>query len=184
MSATVRRLTWEDVKDLPENGASRTELVDGELVVSPAASSRHQRICTKLGVEIGLFLRSRNLGEFFSSPVHVILDQHVHYEPDLCFVAAERVSIIDENYVSGPPNLIIEVISESNRSHDTTVKFNDYQRYGVKEYWLVDPRENHIRVFLLEGSAYRALGIYAPGDRVQSRIFAGLDLDPAAVLSE
>jgi Uma2 family endonuclease len=184
MSTTVRRLTWEDIKDLPESGARRTELVDGELVVSPAASSRHQRICTKLGLAIGVFLRGRNLGEFFSSPVHVILDEHVHYEPDLCFVATERLGIIAENYITGPPDLIIEVVSESNRSHDTVVKFNDYKRYGVKEYWLVDPRENHIRVFLLEGSTYRTLGIYAPGDRVQSRIFAGLDLDPAAVLSE
>jgi Uma2 family endonuclease len=182
MSTTLRRLTWDDIKDLPESGAKRTELVDGELIVSPAASSRHQRICTELGLEIGLFLRTRKLGDFFSSPMHVVLDDHVHYEPDLCFVASERRSIIGENYISGPPDLIIEVISESNRSHDTVVKFNDYQRYGVKEYWLVDPRENHIRVFTLRDAAYQALGIFAPGDRLQSRVLASLDLDPASVL--
>lgn len=184
MSVTVRRLRWEDIKDLPESGAKRTELVDGELVVSPSASSRHQRICTKLGLEIGNFLRAHKLGEVFSSPMHIILNEHVHYEPDLCFIANDRLAIIEENYVSGAPDLVIEVISESNRSHDTVVKFNDYQRYGVKEYWLVDPRESHIRVFALEGSTYEALGIYAPGDRVQSRIFTGIDLDPAAVLAE
>lgn len=184
MSATLRRLTWEDIKDLPESGAKRTELVDGELIVSPAASSRHQRICTELGLEVGMFLRNHNLGDLFSSPMHVVLDEHAHYEPDLCFVAKERLSIIGENYISGPPDLIVEVISESNRSHDTVVKFNDYQRYGVKEYWLVDPRENHIRVFTLQGSAYQVLGIYAAGDRVQSRAFPGLDLDPASVLPE
>ena len=182
MSTTVRRLRWEDIKDLPESGASRTELVDGELVVSPTASSRHQRICTQLGLEIGLFLRTHKLGDLFSSPVHVVLDEHVHYEPDLCFVANGRRGLIGENYISGPPDLIVEVISESNRSHDTVVKFNDYQRYGVREYWLVDPRENYIRVFTLEGSTYQALGIFAPGDRVRSLIFAGLDLDPASVL--
>jgi Uma2 family endonuclease len=152
--------------------------------VSPAASSRHQRICTELGLEIGLFLRTHKLGELFSSPIHVVFDEHVHYEPDLCFVAKGRRAIIGESYINGSPDLIIEVISESNRSHDTVVKLNDYQRYAVQEYWLVDPRENHIRVFTLEGSGYQALGIYAPRDRVQFRIFAGLDLDPAAVLSE
>lgn len=184
MSTTLRRLTWEDIKDLPESGAKRTELVDGELIVSPAASSRHQRICTKLGLEIGLFLRTHKLGDLFSSPVHVVLDEHVHYEPDLCFVTKERLAIIGENYISGPPDLIIEVISESNRSHDTVVKFSDYQRYGVKEYWLADPRENHIRVFTLEGSTYQTLGVYPPGDCVQSRTFVGLDIDPASVLSD
>jgi Uma2 family endonuclease len=183
MSATLRRLTWEDIKDLPESGAKRTELVDGELVVSAAAPSRHQRICTELGLEIGLFLRAHKLGELFSSPIHVVLNKHVHYEPDLCFVASERRFIIGENYINGPPDLTIEVISESNRSHDTVVKFNDYQRYGVKEYWLVDPRESHIRVFTLEDSGYQPLGVFAAGDRVQSRTFAGLELDPASILS-
>ena len=184
MSATVRRLTWEDIKHLPESGAKRTELVDGELIVSPVASVRHQRICGRLAVTLSGFVEQRQLGWFFTHPIHVILDEHVHYEPDLCFVVNERVDIIAELYISGPPDLIIEVISESNRSHDTVVKFNDYQRYGVKEYWLVDPRENHIRVFTLEGSTYQTLGIHAPGDRVQSRTFVGLDLDPASVLSD
>jgi Uma2 family endonuclease len=184
MSVTVRRLTWEDIKDFPESGAKRTELVDGELVVSPIASVRHQRICRRLAAELTAFLRKHSGGELFTHPVHVILDEHVHYEPDLCFVANDRVAIIEENYITGAPDLAIEVISESNRSHDTVVKFNDYQRYGVKEYWLVDPRENHIRVFALEGSTYQPLGIYAPGSLVQSRIFAGIGLDPASILSE
>jgi Uma2 family endonuclease len=177
-------MTWEDIKDLPESGAKRTELVDGELVVSPAASSRHQRICTELGLEIRLFLRAHNLGELFSSPIHVVLDKHVHYEPDLCFVASERRSIIGENYIDGPPDLIIEVISESNRSHDTVVKFNDYGRYGVKEYWLVDPRENHIRVFTLEDSGSQPLGVFAAKDRIRSRVLPSIDLKPSSFLCE
>lgn len=184
VSTVLQQLTWEDIKDLPESGSQRTELVNGELVVSPSASSRHQRICTQLGIEIGLFLRSNPLGELFSSPVHVILDEHVHYEPDLCFVASDRLSIIGENYLSGPPDLIIEVISESNRSHDTVVKLRDYERYGVREYWLVDPRENHIRVFTLQGVAYRLLGVFVPGESVRSSIFSEIELDPANVLSD
>ena len=182
MSVTVRRLTWDDIKDLPESGARRTELVDGELVVSPAASIRHQDICGRLADHLGRFVKQQRLGRLFSHPVHVILDEHVHYEPDLCFVRGDRAGIIEELYINGPPDLAIEVISESNRSHDTVVKFNDYQRYGVKEYWLVDPRENHIRVFTLEESAYQLLAVFAPGDRVQSRMFAGLELDPASIL--
>lgn len=181
MTTAVHKLTWEDIRDFPET-AGRTELVAGELIVSPIPATRHQEVCTKLGIELGLFVRDRDLGTFFSSPTHVILDKHVHYEPDLSFVAKERGLIIAENYIEGPPDLIIEVISESNRTYDTVVKYESYERYDVSEYWLVDPREQHIRVYSLQSSGFVPLGIFSAGDRVESKVFAELHLDPADAL--
>jgi len=108
-------------------------------------------------------VREKRVGVLFSSPIHVILSKHTHYEPDLCVVAAQRRSIIQEAYIEGPPDLIIEVISESNRSHDTVVKFHDNARFGVREYWLVDPRENLISTWRLQGDHYELLGRTAPG---------------------
>ena len=61
-----------------------------------------------------------------------------------------------------PPDLIIEVISESNRTHDTVVKFSQYAQYGVEEYWLVDPREEVIATWSLEGGEYSPLGRFGP----------------------
>ena len=130
MPTAVRKLRWEDIKDFPET-SGRVEIVDGELIVSPTPATRHQAVCTTLGIELGLFVRNDDLGTFFSSPIHVILNEHVHYEPDLSFVAKGRSSIITEKYLEGPPDLIVEVISESNRTHDTVVKYEDYERYGV-----------------------------------------------------
>ncbi len=181
MPTAVRKLTWEDIKDFPET-AGRTEIVEGELIVSPTPATRHQEICTKLGIELGLFVRQHELGTFFSSPIHVILDEHIHFEPDLSFVAKGRSSIIAEKYLEGPPDLIIEVISESNRTHDTVVKYARYEEYGVVEYWLVDTREEHIRVYSLERGRFVLLGIFSAGDRIESRVFAELQLDPASVL--
>ena len=180
MDVAVKKLTWDDIKDLPEyNG--RTEIVDGELIMSPVPSGRHQEICTNLGVEIVPFVRRNDLGRFYSSPVHVVLAEHVNYEPDLCFIAKQRLHIYQDSRIVGPPDLIIEVISESNRTHDTVVKFRDYERYGVKEYWLVDPREEHIRSYALENGRYVLLGTAGRGDTVISRLFEGLHLDPASV---
>ena len=181
MPTAVRKLSWEDIKDLPET-AGRTEIVDGELIVSPTPATRHQQVCTELGIELGLFVRNHDLGTFFSSPIHVILDEHVHYEPDLSFVAKACVSIIGEKYIEGPPDLIVEVISESNRTDDTVVKYEGYERYGVAEYWLVDPREEHIRVYSLQHGRFVPLGIFSAGDRVSSNVCAELQLDPANVL--
>ena len=180
MIATLKKLTWDDIKDWPEYHG-RTEIVDGELVMSPVPSDRHQEICLWLGVEIGPFVRDHGLGKFWSHPVHVILDEHVHYEPDMCFLSTDRLYLLQTPHIAGAPDLIIEVISESNRSHDTVVKFRDYERYGVREYWLVDQRERHIRVYCLEEGRYVLLGAFGPGDTVATRVLEGLALDPARI---
>lgn len=180
MSVMVKKLTWDDIKDWPESH-SRTEIVDGELIVSPVPSLRHHDICAELGAIIRPFVKQHGLGRFFTHPVHVIFDEHVHYEPDLCFVAKDRLDLLQEAFIDGPPDLIVEVISESNRTHDTVVKFRDYERYGVREYWIVDPREEHIRVYFLDGGKYASLGVFGRGDKVQSRVLAGLDLDPVGI---
>jgi len=101
----VHLYTWDDIKNLPES-AGRIEIVDGDLIMSPSPGGSHQRICTELGIEVGAFIRKAKLGTFYSSAFHVILDMHVHYEPDLCFVVKDRLNIIQENYIDGPPDLI------------------------------------------------------------------------------
>ena len=182
MATTALHLyTWDDIKNLPES-AGRTEIVDGDLIMSRSPGGSHQRICTRLGARIELFAEEHDLGVFYSSPFHAILGTHVHYEPDLCFVSKDRLDIIQENYIDGPPDLIIEVISEGNRTHDTVVKFAHYEKHGVKEYWLVDQRDRLIRVSSLRGNKYERLGTFAPGDSVHSEVLAGLSLDPTSVL--
>jgi Uma2 family endonuclease len=175
----VHKLTWEDIKDFPESH-TRVELVDGELIMSPVPSYEHQEVCTWLGAYIAPFVKTHNLGKFFSSPLHIILDRHVHYEPDLCFVRHERLQLLRGPF-DGAPDLIIEVISESNRSHDTVVKFRDYERFGVEECWLVDPREKHVRIHHLEGGRYTSLRVFAPGEKIVTKVLTGLDLDPAQI---
>ena len=174
-----KKLTWEDIKDLPEEG--KTELVEGKLFMSPTAGSPHQYIGTLLTVEIFPFVKENDLGQFFGRDVHVIFDKHNHFEPDLCFIAKDRLDIIQGPTLNGPPDLIIEIISESNRTHDTQLKFGYYKRFGVREYWLVDPRDRSISVYVLEEDRYELLGEFRAGERVETRALAGLALDPARI---
>ena len=180
MDVAVKKWTWEDIKDFPES-AGRTEIVDGELIVSPVASAKHQRVSTLLGARIAPFVVGRDLGEFFSCPVHLILDEHVNYEPDLSFFAKGRLRDLRVAAIHGAPDLILEVISKSNRQHDTETKFLDYERYGVREYWLVDRYARWIEVWYLERGKYRLLGRFGAGERVVTRVLEGLELDPAQV---
>jgi Uma2 family endonuclease len=131
MDVAVKKWTWEDIKGWPEYHG-RTEIVDGELIVSPVASVKHQKTCKRLGRAIDPFVVGRGLGEFFDRPVHIILAEHVNYEPDCSFFARGREPEADAAY-DGAPDLIIEVLSRSNREHDTVIKFRDYEHYGVRE---------------------------------------------------
>jgi Uma2 family endonuclease len=182
MPAAVAKLTWDDIKDWPE---TRVELVEGEAIISPVPNKKHQRICRKLSAPIIPYVESRGLGEFYPHPIHIVLAAGVEYEPDCCFIAAGRDDDPDGATFAGAPDLIIEVISESNRSHDTVVKFRDYERFGVKEYWLVDPRASHVRVFHLDADGnYESLGVFAPGEQIVSRLFPDLAVDPAAIFAK
>jgi len=181
MGAVAKKLTWDDIKHWPEFHG-RTELVNGELVMSPVPGGRHQRICTDLGAEIRPYVRRNDLGQFFSSPLHIVLDEGVDYEPDLCFLSKARLKgkSIGAAF-HGAPDLIIEVMSASNRKHDTVTKFRHYQKYGVREYWLVDPKTEHIDVWFLEEGKYVSLGTFGRGQPVLTRVLKGLRLDPAQV---
>ena len=182
MPVIAKKLTWDDIKDLPED-AGRTEIVDGDLVMAPAPSYRHQEIATALGAKIYPFVKTRGLGKFYSSAVHVILADHVNYEPDLCFLSVARLDLIRSPVIKGPPDLVIEILSDRTRKrkHDTVVKFHHYEQYGVREYWIVDPRDDRIRVYSLQDGAYLSLGGFATGELLESRVLSGLDLDPAEI---
>ena len=180
MPVIAKKLTWDDIKDLPED-AGRTEIVDGELVMASPPSDRHQEIATALGAKIYPFVKTRGLGKFYSSPVHVILADHVNYEPDLCFLASAHLDLVRSPVIEGPPDLVIEILSERTRQHDRVVKFHHYEQYGVREYWLVDPRDDRIHVYSRKEGSYVSLGTFAPGECVETGVLQGLDLDPAEI---
>ncbi len=182
MSVAAKPLTWDDIKDWPEDSSQRTELVHGELVMSPAPGTPHQRCVSRLMIALGVYLEEKSLGEVISGPVDVVLAPSLVYEPDLCYISHSRLGIIRETHIAGAPDLCIEIISESNRTHDTVVKYRDYAEYGVSEYWLVDLREGEIVSLRNDGGQFSVIGRAGPGDRVRSAVLPGLDLDPKAAL--
>ena len=99
----------------------------------------------------------------------------------MSFVRKERLGIIKEVILDGPPDLIIEVISESNRTHDTVVKFEAYARFGVSEYWLIDQREETISTWRLAAGRYELLGRSRDSEAVVSKELQGLELQPDLV---
>jgi Uma2 family endonuclease len=131
---------------VPESGSERFELLDGEIVGLAAPSVNHQRITKKICWEFDRFIE-RNSGkcETFMSPTDVKLDEQNVVQPDV-FIICDP-SKLDGRYCNGAPDLVVEVVS-GNRTRDYVKKLNLYEKSGVKEYWIVDPAEKRIVVYI------------------------------------
>lgn len=130
------RNIMEVYKSLPEG--TLAELINGVIYMSPSPVRPHQRIVTMLSARMALFVEDNSFGEVYVAPFDVYLDEHSNaVQPDIVFVALENLSII-EGHIHGVPDLVVEVLSEGNKSHDLVKKKELYQRFGIKEYWIID----------------------------------------------
>jgi Uma2 family endonuclease len=141
------RLTLDDFMLFPDDG-KRHELIDGEHVVTPSPNTRHQRVVQRLYLALGEHLsRHPEQGEAFIAPFDVILSFHDVVEPDLLVIGGDQTEILTSKNVQGPPALVVEVLSESTRKRDEQTKRRLFERAGVREYWLVDPDLDLVKVF-------------------------------------
>ena len=155
-----RKLDYSDIRAIPQDG-KRYELVQGELLVSPAPSPTHQRVSLRLARQLQDYFDDRSLGEVFCAPLDVILTKHDVLEPDLLVTADP--SHITKRGIEGPPLLVVEILSPSSRKIDLGLKSRRYAEFGVQHYWIVDPDEKRIECFRLEHGSFRAL-VDARGD--------------------
>lgn len=175
MPVAAKTYTWDEIKDWPES-AARTELVEGELVVSPTPGRSHNYAASRLALILGAWVFDHQLGEFFAQPFSVVLAPDLTFEPDLCFVSKEREELIGEQAITGPPDLVVEIVSESNRTHDTVVKFEKYALYGVREYWLVDLRERTVSTWREADGAYQLIGRATGQEHVTTDVLSGVEV--------
>ena len=147
------KLTYDDFVLFPDDG-KRHELIDGEHYVTPTPNLQHQDIVGTLYLLIATYLTDRPLGRIFFAPLDVILSLFDVVEPDLLYVSRDREGELLRDYVHGAPNLVVEVASKSTRKRDETIKRHLYERFGVSEYWVVDPELDVVRVCRLRNDRY------------------------------
>ena len=148
------KLTYDDFLLFPDDG-KRHELIDGEHYVTPSPNLRHQAISGRLHLLIGTWLRDHPLGRIFFAPLDVLFSRFDVVEPDLLYVSNERApDLLSGQYVTGAPDLVIEIGSPSTRSRDETIKRRLYERSHVTEYWVVDPEIDVIRVYRRKGESF------------------------------
>jgi len=143
---TSTKMTYDDLLLLPEDGL-RHEIIDGEHYVNASPVTKHQRVSYRLILAIGNYLEEHPLGELFHAPFDVVFSRYDVVEPDLIFISNERRAILTTKNIQGSPDLLIEILSESNRKYDEVTKRALYERTGVPEFWIIDPSRDTVRIF-------------------------------------
>jgi Uma2 family endonuclease len=178
LATTPIKLTYEDYLEFPEDG-KRHELIEGDHVVTPAPNIRHQNLVGELYARLRAFVKDRDLGHVLMAPTDVLLSEHEVVQPDLLFVAREHLERIGEAYVDGPPDLVVEIVSETTRRRDEVAKRHLYERRGVEEYWVVDPVVDAIKVHRRTASGRferRAELTAEAGNVLSSPLLPGLEI--------
>ena len=130
------------------------QLIGGELIITPTPTPYHQRISRRIEFLLIQYVEGNNLGEVFDSPIDVYFEQTETYQPDVIFISKERLDIIKETRLEGAPDLVIEILSPATAYYDLRKKFKIYEKYRVKEYWIIDPEEKNIEVYVNKGNRF------------------------------
>jgi Uncharacterized protein conserved in cyanobacteria len=141
----LTKKTVHDYLKLPEG--SPYQLIQGELVISPAPSIFHQKISKRIFQILYKNIENDQKGEVFYSPVDVYLDEESVFQPDLVVVLKDGKAKIEEKGIIGAPDVVIEVLSSSSAYYDLVEKKEVYQKYGVKEYWIVDLKRKTVEIY-------------------------------------
>ena len=171
---TSLKYTHADLLQMPDDD-KRREIIDGELYVTPSPIDRHQMILFNLTMAFGKFLETHPLGKLRFAPLDVILGEHDVLEPDLLFVLNEHQDIL-QDWVRGAPDLVIEILSPTTAARDRGIKLKAYARYGVGEYWIVDPTAQAIEVYRLTAEGLNLSATYTEGNTVETPLLPGFSL--------
>ena len=173
LRANAPAITRYDYADMPQ-GPPYYQVVEGDLVMSPAPETAHQRIVLNIAYLLRKYLEKRRVGELFIAPLDVFLSEINVYQPDLIFVSNSRRAIITERGIEGAPDLVVEALSPGTARLDKGSKRKIYARTGVEEFWLADPATRTLQVYALQRDAETASATYGANAVFKSACFPTL----------
>jgi len=170
-----KKVSFDEYLKLKEDGF-QYEIIEGVMRVTPAPFSRHQRLILKISYFIEGYLEKNPKGILYIAPRDVKFSKNNTYQPDILYISKERLNINKEEYVDGSPDFIIEILSKGTLSHDTRLKFYDYEKYGVREYWIFDPYNiSFSEFYFLQNGKYEQ---FEPEDNIlKSKVIEGFEID-------
>jgi len=178
--AALSRAIWTEDDYLALDGNYLVEYRDGYIEVLPMPDMRHQEIVERFGDLLKDHLRQTRAGKMIRAPFRVRLWDNHYREPDLVVMLTENAGRMRNSFWDGA-DLVVEILSESNREHDLVTKVEEYARAGVGEYWILDPRNDQAHLLTLNGDRFQSHGPFEPGETAESHLLRGFDVDVAIV---
>jgi len=169
-----REKTFADYLQAAEDyPAMQVQLLNGEITMSPAPRPLHQIVSDNLSWLLNQYVRQHRLGRILTAPTGVKLAENQTPQPDILFIRQERIAqLIGKQSIEGPPDFIAEILSPGNIHDDRHTKMLLYAAYQVPEYWIVDPDNDVVEVYTLDGDTYRVAGIFLPDETINRGQFA------------
>lgn len=187
--ALTNELTYEAYMAEPQV-EGRYDIVHGVRIFMPGASRRHQRIADSITQLLRGFEQQTGLGISVSAPYDVLIRRSPRMQtrqPDVLFVSYARLTQSGSDSEEGPletaPELVVEVISNSETQRILGSKLADYVSIGVSECWVVRPDVGTVEVLALTPGGASSVAVYGDGEEVQSVVFAGLSVSVADILA-
>jgi Uma2 family endonuclease len=140
---------WES---LPEG--TLCQLINNKLIMSPSPIDIHQVVLNEINIEISLFLRKKRIGKIRIAPYDVHFSKQNILQPDILFVKNQNLHKIQDKGLFGAPDLVIEILSPSTSHIDLDEKKLVYEKFGVQEYFIVEPKSKSVFTFFLKNSEY------------------------------
>jgi len=176
MTTQAKPVTYDDYLSLPDDG-KKYEIIDGELIMSPSPGTDHQKISIRLAHILFSHVSSKKLGEVFEAPIDIVLSMTDVVQPDIVFISSERTDIITKKNIIAAPDLVMEIISESTETLDRVTKKNLYERYGVREYWIVNPETRVVEQYILKEKSFESKGKFSDDQVVDVQVIPDLSID-------
>jgi len=168
--------TYEDYRELPNDGKTY-QIIGGRLFMVPAPSTRHQEISGNLGFIVRRFVKKQNSGKVYNAPIDVVFSSVNVVQPDIVFISKNRLRIIKEKGIFGAPDWIIEIVSPSSDKIDIKLKRDLYERFGVREYWIVYPDDEKVEVYLLKEGRYKLKGTFSKDETLEVKVIENLKVN-------
>ncbi len=165
----------------------KAEFINGEVVLHSPVKRRHRLASELLFQLLNIYVTVKNLGEAGHEKAMVSLTRN-DYEPDICFWSAAKSDLFDDETMLHPaPDFVVEILSKRTAKTDRTVKFSDYARHGVREYWLIDPVKQRVEQYGLlteKDTEYIPFGKFSPGEDISSIAIPGFTIPVAAIFDK
>jgi Uma2 family endonuclease len=168
--------TYQDYAELPDDG-NRYEIIEGELIMSPAPVTIHQEVLLNIAIELGNLLRRTKLGKIYIAPTDVVMSDINVVQPDILFITREKLQIITTKNIKGVPDLIIEITSPATGYYDLRGKKELYEKFGVQEYWIVDPMKQRVEIYYHNGQNFELNQRLEKEGQIASHVLKGLQIN-------